>query len=202
MAEVDGLGSNSFSLASLLAASSTAARNQKTEKANEAANVKKNRFSDAIKNANKDQFLKMTGLPPEVQGMDIEEASIFLRDAVDTAGTALSHSLNNENLNNFKKAVSQFISFVVENNYEEYRKDHPVAAKLKRRQLPAQKPPVNVFGNYNTVPSNIPQQVRIEAINRKLDEIARDVLLRQSDNLKILSSINEVKGLVVDIYNG
>lgn len=205
MAEIDGIGNNSLYFTSLQAANSAAVRNQKTEKAKEADKLEKARktsFTDALKKAGESQTFKLNGLPPEIQGMSIDEAGIFLRDAVDAAGDALSNNINAETLANFKKSVAQFITFVVENNFEEYRKDHPLAAKLKRRRLPAVKAPVNVFGNYNTVTTNIPQQLRIETINRKLDEITRDVLKRQIDNLKILSNIDEVKGLVVDILNG
>lgn len=203
MAEVDGLGNNSLYFASLQAASSAAVRQQKSEKAKETSSTQKSRFSQILKKAEDETVLSTRGLPPEIQGMSMEDAGIFLRDAVDDAGEMLKENITAENLKAFKQAVSQFITFVVNNNFEEYRKDHPQVAKAKRLRRPEPfKMPVNVFSNYNITPEKFPQNVRIQVINQKLDEITRDVLKRQSDNLKILSSINEVKGLVVDILNG
>lgn len=203
MAEIDGLGNNSLYFASLQAASSAAVRQQKSEKAKETSSTSKSRFSQILKKADEETVFSTRGLPPEIQGMSMEDAGIFLRDAVDNAGEMLKGNINAENLKAFKDAVSQFITFVVNNNFEEYRKDHPQVAKAKRLHRPEPlKMPVNVFSNYNTTPEKFPQSVRIQVINQKLDEITRDVLKRQSDNLKILSNINEVKGLVVDILNG
>jgi len=203
MAEVDGLGNNSLYFASLQAANSAAVRQQKAEKAKETSNLKKSRFAEALKKADEETVFETRGLPEEIRGMSMEDAGIYLRDAVDNAGEMLKGNMNAENLKAFKDAVSQFITFVVNNNFEEYRKDHPQVAKAKRLHRPEPlKMPVNVFSNYNITPEKFPQSVRIQVINQKLDEITRDVLKRQSDNLKILSSINEVKGLVVDILNG
>ncbi|MCQ2596952.1 MAG: YaaR family protein [Treponema sp.] len=203
MAEVEGLGNNSLYFASLQAASSAAVRQNKTEKAKESGNVKKSRFADILKKTESENVISTKGLPPEIEGMNMEEAGIFLRDAVDAAGENLKNNITAENLKAFKEAVAQFVSFVVENNFEEYRKDHPQVEKAKRLKRPEPlKMPVNVFSNYNITPEKFPQRVRIQVINQKLDEITRDVLKRQSDNLKILSNIDEVKGLVVDILNG
>ncbi len=206
MAEVEGLNSNSLYFASLQAANAAAVRQQKTEKAKEADKLNKARkstFTDALKKADDEQAFSLKGLPPEIQGMSLDEAGIFLRDAVDAAGNELASVINAENLNNFKKAVAQFITFVVENNFEENRKEDPrVLIARKRGQPEPTLPPTAVFSTYNTQRRKINPKITIQVINQKLDEITRDVLKRQSDNLKILSNINEVKGLVVDILNG
>ena len=204
MAEIDGLNGNSLYFASLQAASSAATRNQKTEKAKESANVKKSRFAEILKKTDEEQTLTAKGLPPEIQGMSIEDAGIFLRDAVDTTGEILKSNINSENLKAFKQAVSQFITFVVENNFEENRKEDPKVLIARRKGLsePTLPPAPGVFSTYNTQRRKINPKITIKVINEKLDEITRDVLKRQSDNLKILSNINEIKGLVVDILNG
>jgi len=203
MAEVDGLGNNSLYFASLQAASSAAVRQQKTEKAKETGNLKKSRFADVLKKTDSESLKSTKNLPPEVHNMSMEEAGVFLRDAVDNAGEALKANMTAENLTAFRTAVSQFISFVVDNNYEEYREDHPQVARAKRLRRPEpMKKPVNVFSSYNDTPEKFPQRLRIQVINQKLDEITRDVLKRQKDNLKILSNINELQGLVVDIIDG
>lgn len=203
MAEVDGLGNNSLFFASLQAASSAAVRQQKSEKAKETDTVKKSRFSDILNKTSEESVKSTKNLPPEIENMSMEEAGIYLRDAVDMAGENLKNGINTENLKQFKEAVSQFITFVVDNNFEEYRKDHPQVIKAKKLHRPEPlKVPVNVFSNYNITPERFPQSVLVTTINQKLDEITRDVLKRQSDNLKILNNIDEVRGLVVDILNG
>lgn len=201
--ELDGINSNSLLLASLQSASISQMRNQKTEKSKETGSAKRTRFSDVLKTSREEEAFSTLGLPPEVQGMSLDEAAVFLRDAVDNAGNALSQQMTLENLSAFKKAVSQFVRFVVENNFEEQRQDDPRVARAKRLHRPEPTlQPVHVFSTYNNQPQKIPQKVLVQVINEKMDQITRDMLQTQSDNLKILKEIDEIKGLVVDLLHG
>lgn len=204
MAELEGLRNNSYYLSSLQAASSAAVRNQKTEKAKETDKTKKSRFADILKKTDENEAFSAKGLPPEIQGMNIEEAAVYLMDAVDTTGNSLKNNMTIENLNQFKKTLSQFITFVVDNNFEQHRQEDPRVLIARRRGLPEpMRPPAPpTFSTYNTQTRKIDPKVTIKVINAKLDEITREMLKRQSDNLKILSNIDEIKGLVVDIING
>ena len=118
MSDINPLGASTY-YGGLQNATSQAARELKKEKTSSAAQVA---FSKLVKNsrqAEEERTLEAQGLPPQIAGMSIEEAAIFLKDRVDTAGNKLSENANSENIVEFKNAVKQFIKYVVDNNYIE-----------------------------------------------------------------------------------
>lgn len=186
MAEIDSLGSN-FYYAGVQNSQNQALKNQKAEKAEK---TKGSKFTDFMKGAKAEEISSPNGLPPEIQTMSIDEAVIFLRDRVDNAGNALSEELTKENLENFKEAVGQFIKYIVDNNFEVN------ARKPRRMQIVS---PTNFFSNYSLPAHPKDPKVQINVINEKLDNLTRDMLSTQMNNLKILAQVNEIKGLVVDL---
>lgn len=185
MAEIDSLGSNFYYAG--VQNSSSQLKNQKADKSQKTT---KSRFSDLIKGEKAQESIETNGLPPEIRTMSLDDAVIFLRDRVDLAGNDLSELSSQENLEKFKKAVGQFIKFIVENNFE-------VTSKKPRR--PQFVSPVGFFSNYNSKPRLKDPKVQIEVINEKLDNLTRDMLSTQMSNLKILAQVNEIKGLVIDL---
>ena len=136
------------------------------------------------------------GLPAEVAAMSIDDAAVYLADAVSMAGNDLSENLTQENLEKFKSSVRQFIGFVIANNFE-------VNSKRKMRKgkpliVPSR---TNFFSNYSLPPHVIDPKYQIEVINKKLDALARETLSTQMNNLKILAQVNEIKGLIVDLMS-
>ena len=139
--------------------------------------------------------------------MSVEDAALFLTDAVGVAGEALKSNPNIENLAEFKKTVSQLISYLEENNYEIvqtklYSSQKP--AVLRRRAIALQ-----AFSKYNDRPSpTVPPRTQVKIINEKLDQITRQMLQTQSDTLKmldknnILKTVDEIKGMVIDLLQG
>ncbi len=196
MAEIDSLGSNYYYSGVQNASNEAIKRNTKKEEVRKTGNSKKLDFGKLLKGeeVEEPQFIA-EGLPLEVQAMSIDDAAVYLADAVGTAGNDFSDNQTQENLERFKTAVSQFIRFVVVNNFNVNNLNSP------KKRRPAQPPRLFVFSDY-TLPKGKPRQkVSVEIINQKLDALARETLSNQSDNLKILAQVNEIKGLIVDLMS-
>ena len=195
MAEIDSLGANFYFAGAQTATSEALKKNQKNEKTGSARKIK---FSELLKSeADESQAEALAqGLPPEIAGMETDEAAIFLKDAVYNAGNNLSENLSKENVEQFKTAVRQFITFIINNNFEisAFRKKNPRTGK---DLIVASR--TNFFSNYTLPPHRIDPKYQIQVINEKLDELTRATLENQMDNLKILAKANEIKGLIIDL---
>lgn len=188
MSEIDSLGT-SYYFSGVNTLTNETLKKQKTEKSSSA---KKSKFVDFFKNKEEETDFIAKGLPPEIKNMSFEDATIFLKDAVDIAGNELSNSINQENIEKFKKAVSQFISFVVSNNYE-------INYKRKRRKEFVS--PIGMFSNYNTMPRLKDPKVQINIINEKLDQLTKETMKTQMNNFLILQKADEIKGLIIDLMS-
>lgn len=73
----------------------------------------------------------------------------------------------------YKNSVRDYLSYVVKNIY------------VLRKE---------------TGPLNYGVHTRIEIINKKLDEITKEALAEQKDTIKLASKIEELRGLLVDVY--
>ena len=110
MAEIDSLGTN-FYYAGVQNSSNQALKNQKTEKSQKTT---KSKFSDLVKSNQPDNAAETNnGLPSIISTMSIEDAAIYLKDAVDNAGNDFSDNQSEENLEKFKSSVRNFIKFLV-----------------------------------------------------------------------------------------
>ena len=198
MAEIDSLGANYYYSGVKNASHETIKRNTEKKEVLKTGTSKKLSFEKLLKgeDVEEPQFVA-AGLPPEVATMTIDEAAVYLADAVGNAGNDFSNEQTQENLEKFKTAVSQFIRFVVENNFE-------VTAHRKKNRLgkdmivPSRS---NIFSNYSLPPHRIDPKLKIQVINEKLDALARETLSNQSNNLKLLAQVNEIKGLIVDLMS-
>ena len=197
MAEIDSLGANYYYSGVQNASNEAIKRNTKKEEVRKAGNTKKLDFGKLLKGTELEepQFIA-DGLPVEVRSMSIDDAAVYLADAVSLAGNDFSGEQTQENLEKFKTAVSQFIRFVIVNNFSvdiKKRKARPGKARQPSRLF--------VFSDYSMPPANPKPRVSIEVINEKLDALARETLSAQSNNLKILAQVNEIKGLIVDLMS-
>ncbi len=198
MAEIDSLGANYYYSGVQNASHETIKRNTEKKEILKTGTSKKLSFEKLLKgeDVEEPQFVA-AGLPPEVATMTIDQAAVYLADAVGNAGNDFSNEQTQENLEKFKTAVSQFIRFVVENNFE-------VIAHRKKNRLgkdmivPSRS---NIFSNYSLPPHRIDPKLKIQVINKKLDALARETLSNQSNNLKLLAQVNEIKGLIVDLMS-
>ena len=198
MAEIDSLGTNYYYSGVQNASNEAIKRNQKKEETQKTGGARKVKFGELLKSSDEvEAQFAAQGLPPEIAAMSIDDAGVYLADAVSKAGNDLSENLTQENLDKFKQSVSQFIRFVVSNNYQinAHRKKDRLGHELI---VPSR---TNFFSNYSLPPHKIDPRLKIKVINEKLDALARETLSLQMNNLKILAQVNEIKGLVVDLMS-
>ena len=197
MAEIDSLGSNYYYSGVENATNEAIKRNTKEEEVRKSGSAKRLDFGKLLKGeeVEEPQFIA-EGLPPEVLSMSIDDAAVFLADAVSMAGNDFSEEQTQENLERFKTSVSQFIKFVVVNNFEVQ-----LQQRRMRRNKGGQPSRLFFFSDYSVPPAKPKNKVSIDIINEKLDALARETLSAQSSNLKLLAQVNEIKGLIVDLMS-
>ncbi len=194
MAEIDPLSANYYYTGVQNAANEKIKNNKAKE---EVSKTRRSKFSDLLKAENEaSSDFKANSLPSEIAELSLDDAVVYLKDAVDNAGNALAENVTRENIDNFKNKVRQFITFIVENNFE-------VKAKRKMRNGKVLMEPsrTNFFSNYALPPHQSTPKVKIEILNEKLDELTRETLSTQANNMKILAQIDEIKGLIVDLIS-
>ena len=169
MEGVDVLNSGLYFNAAHAAATETA---RQAQKKNKTESPKKSAFTSAFEKAQVEHQLISEGLPPEIAGMTPEEAVVFLKDAADIAAEKLKASQLPEVFADYKKKVTQFMKYIVKNNFE------VIKHKRGRKQNP---------------------RTEIVVINQKLDEMATWLLHSHKDTLQMLAKIEEVSGLLVDL---
>lgn len=140
--------------------------------------IKKGSFSSAMQKSAEEASLISEGLPPEIAGMEPEEAAIFLKDAADIAADALRENQLPEYFTDYRKKVGQFLRFIAKNNYE---------IKTTQRK------------GFNRKGRPYDPQTQVIVINQKLDEMARWMLYEHKGTLNMLAKIEEINGLLVDL---
>ncbi len=186
MSDINPLGASVYYGGLQNATSQAAKESNKKEKTDSSKKVK---FSELLKAKNPaGGTIETYDFPPEIADMEIEDAAVFLRDAVDLAGNDVATAATTENLMKFKKTVKQFVEFVVLNNYE-------VKERGKRRSSM----PMQLFSKYNTTPRPKTPRMIVTTINEKLDAMTRAMLMEHKNNLQLLAQVNEIKGLIIDL---
>lgn len=170
MAKIDSLGVSSF----VTGAASLSQSNKKEEKTH---SVKKEKFTTLLQKSESE--IAQTGLhsvPIEIQDKNYDEALQFLLDAVYNVGDQLKKKPYSDIFIEYKKALSQFIGFVLDNSYEVESFEQQKRFNRKKFTL-------------------------VTVINKKLDSLASDILYNQKDQLKILEKINEINGILIDFFS-
>ena len=160
-----------FSLASLL--NFPEAMKQKSTKAKSGEGLKGSRktyFTEAMKRA----FSGAAELGPIQSFAPSEEALTELMDAVHSTGSDLIDRPFHDEIIKYKKAVRNFVHYVVENSFEVERFQTRRRGKMKIH-------------------------VQVQVIDRKLEELAAAILSGQTSQLEKVSKIDEIKGLLVDL---
>ena len=98
-----------------------------------------------------------------------------LLDAVHSYGEALRKDPNPEHIKAYKKAVRNFVHYVVENAYD-------LSEQTSGRNIMKRK-------KYTTV----------VVVDEKLERLAADLMSSQRDRLDILRRLDEIHGLLVDL---
>ena len=170
-----------FSTASLL--NSALAPNQKpitkkTRDKNEAGGSRKTIFSALL-----EDFAPAGDLGPIREMAPSEEALAELMDAVHSAGSDLLERPFPDEIIRYKRAVRNFMHYVMENGYELY-KIQGVKKKVTLRGETEWK-------------GMIYHQVKV--LDKKLEELAAAVISGQTSQLERVSKLDEIKGLLVDL---
>ena len=109
--------------------------------------------------------------------MSVEEAAAFLLDNVTASADNLKRNPFKESFVDYRKKISQFMRFVVKNCYE-------VEESLGTPSVRVPRPKKKYI---------------IKVVDDKLDELARQLLENNTDQLKMLAKIEEINGLLVDM---
>lgn len=171
-----------FSAASLLTPLQSDALRQgakKTRAGSELKGKSKTRFSEILA----DSTPQAAELGPLRELAPSEEALEELLDAVHSAGSDLLDRPFHDEILRYKRAVRDFIHYVVENGYEIVK-------------LTGIKKKIAVRGETEWKPLAY-QQVRV--IDQKLEELAAAILSGQTNQLERVSKIDEIRGLLVDL---
>lgn len=148
------------------------------KKQQEAGSVKKSSFQNAMEKAQQEKEFLAEGLPVELAGMTEEEAVIYLKDQADIAADKLRSEMLPANFAAYREKVSQFMKYIVKNNFEVTVKKRP---GLNRKGKP------------------FAPQMQVKIINQKLDEMAEWLLSSHQDTLKLLAKVDEINGMLVDL---
>ncbi|MDO4505815.1 MAG: DUF327 family protein [Spirochaetales bacterium] len=179
--EVDGINSSQiYFQAAQSAAAQQAVKAKKDNKAEKTA-PKKGIFASLFEKAQTQVQVTQDGFPIEIAEMELEDAAVWLRDQADSAADYLKDHQTPDVFADYRKKVSNFMRYVVKHNLE---------FKKKNR-------------NYRRSSQREPH-CQINIINAKLDEMARWLINPANDihrrTLGMLERINELKGLLVDLY--
>lgn len=177
---IDSLNSSLYFAASAAAQKSKDKDKLKTEKS------KKSAFSSMVEKSQEMDSLASAGLPVELAGMEPEEAVNFLKDAVDIAADKLSEDMNAENFAGFRKSVSQFLKYIERNNFEVTKKKRFGTSHKKSVFFEESRPRDPYF--------------QVHVVDTKLNELAAMVLQNHTDKLRMMSKVDEIKGLIVDFF--
>lgn len=100
---------------------------------------------------------------------------VELLDEVHEAGDELKSAQNLQNIKKYKSAVKAFLTFVVDRMLAVEENQSGVNI-LKRKRF-----------------------TQIKVIDRQLERLVKDILQNQAEQLEILSKIDEINGLLVDL---
>lgn len=161
---------------------------QKEQDKQKSEKVRKSSFASSLEKAQELESLASAGLPVELAGMSVEEAVVYLKDAVDLSADKLTQSLSEANFYAFRKSVSNFLKYVQKHSTE--------VAKIKRvkRDIVVK----GVMGPYFEERRERDPYYQVRVVDAELDKLAAMVMENHGDKLKMLAKVDEIKGLIVD----
>lgn len=147
------------------------AHNAEAKKPGEKGGVRKTRplFSALLEKSGLDAPEVPLELPPS------EDALKELLDGVHGAGDSLKNRPFSEEIKQYKKAVRDFLHYIVKNGYT-VEEQISGANLLKRKKF-----------------------TLVQVVDRKLEQLAAGILAGQSSQIDILARVEEINGLLVDL---
>jgi len=143
------------------------------------------RFMDDLRGKTADELCPLRDLPVS------EETINLLMDDVRSAGDTLLNRPFPDEIMRYKQAVRGFINYVVENGFSvEHEKGIP---KFLRPG----------FSGTRGTPDAMSQTryTKIMVIDKKLEDLAAMLLTNQSHQLKLVSRLEEIRGLLIDLLH-
>ena len=99
-----------------------------------------------------------------------------LMSDIEKQGEHLSRNMDIKELKNYKKLISEFMNEVVNNSLKFSKQSH-----FDRR------------GRHKVY-------ALVKRVNAKVEELSREFLKEEKDNIKVLESIGSIKGMLFDMY--
>ncbi|AUG58827.1 hypothetical protein HVS_14880 [Acetivibrio saccincola] len=112
----------------------------------------------------------------EMDKLSFEERIKHLVNKIEEQGEKLSKKIDLRELKIYKRLIADFLDEVVSNSHK-FTKD----STLDRR------------GRYKVYAT-------VKKINKELDELTQEVLKEEKDNIAVLKKIEDIRGLVLDLF--
>lgn len=143
-------------------------------------NVQPTNKSENISSKDMQKLNQVKGKSFESTLKNLETESVetklkILLDKIHEQGTKLSQRLDIKDLREYKTLVSEFLTETISNSFQFSKESY-----LDRR------------GRHRV-------HVIVKKVNDKLDEITQQVLKEEKDKLKIASSIEDIRGMLIDL---
>ena len=186
MAELSSINSAATQInsSSLYFASVQANAQQMAQQTKKAEKKEKSIFARSLGQHQERAQLLSEGFPVEIAGMSDEDAIVFLKDAMDMAGDELKQRQNLEAMEKYRRKVSQFIKFIVKNNFSVNKEK--LTDRMKMRISRKTGKPVD-------------PKVQVQIIDQKVNQLANEMLILHGANLNLLAKLEEINGLIVDL---
>lgn len=112
----------------------------------------------------------------KTEEQDLTSRLSRLMSDIEKQGEHLGKSMDIKELKNYKKLITEFLDEVVNNSLKFSKQSH-----FDRR------------GRHKVY-------ALVRKVNSKVEELSRDFLKEEKDNIKILDSIGSIKGMLFDMY--
>ena len=148
--------------------------------------VRKTEFSqlfDSLRGKTADELGPLRDLPVS------EDTVNFLMDEVRSTGDTLKSRPFPEEIIQYKQAVRNFINYVKNNVYS-----MEPEAGVPNYQKPQFSGPL-----YSDEAKQRTKYIKIQVIDKKLEDLAAMLLSSQVNQIRLLSSLEEIRGLLIDL---
>ena len=135
---------------------------------------KKAKFSSILENEVKSEATEtreIRDLPPSQENLEL------LLDDVHNSGDILKQRPFPEEIKQYKKAVRNFLHYIIENGYAVEKHISPNTNVLKPKKI-------------HTI---------VQVVDQKLEQLAAGILSGQLTQLNILARVDEINGILVDL---
>ena len=113
----------------------------------------------------------LTDLSQEMYAARLKE----LKKKIDEQGENLSEKVDIKEFEKYRKLIREFIDEVVSNGYT-FDKEDAYASRGRHRYI-----------------------ATVRIVDQKLDELCKEVMKEHADNIEILSKIDDIRGLLLDM---